>query len=78
MADAGCILQSLTDYVAPDNHIMPIDLGAKGRYVVNNGHLPTLSPIHSQEVVRLAGTSLPMPGDYVSFVTAHYTAQCSA
>ena len=31
MADAGCILQSLTDYVAPHNHIMPIDLGAKGR-----------------------------------------------
>ena len=31
VADAGCILQSLTDYVAPHHHIMPIDLGAKGR-----------------------------------------------
>ena len=31
MADAGCILQSLIDYLAPQNHIMPIDLGAKGR-----------------------------------------------
>ncbi|GLB36302.1 putative FAD linked oxidases, C-terminal domain [Lyophyllum shimeji] len=30
VADAGCVLQSLTDYVAPHNHIMPIDLGAKG------------------------------------------------
>ncbi|KAF9458212.1 hypothetical protein BDZ94DRAFT_1292129 [Collybia nuda] len=30
VADAGCILQSLTDYIAPHNHIMPIDLGAKG------------------------------------------------
>ncbi|KAF9569718.1 FAD-binding domain-containing protein [Agrocybe pediades] len=30
VADAGCILQSLTDYVTPHNHIMPIDLGAKG------------------------------------------------
>ncbi|KAJ7597195.1 FAD-binding domain-containing protein [Mycena floridula] len=30
VADAGCILQSLTDYVAPHNHIMPLDLGAKG------------------------------------------------
>ncbi|PPQ67357.1 hypothetical protein CVT24_011540 [Panaeolus cyanescens] len=30
VADAGCILESLTDYVAPHNHIMPIDLGAKG------------------------------------------------
>jgi hypothetical protein len=34
VADAGCILQSLTDYVAPHNHIMPIDLGAKGRCVI--------------------------------------------
>jgi FAD/FMN-containing dehydrogenase len=33
VADAGCILQSLIDYLAPQNHIMPIDLGAKGRYV---------------------------------------------
>ena len=31
VADAGCILQSLIDYLAPQNHIMPIDLGAKGR-----------------------------------------------
>ncbi|KAG7099367.1 hypothetical protein E1B28_001223 [Marasmius oreades] len=30
VAEAGCILQSLTDYVAPHNHIMPLDLGAKG------------------------------------------------
>jgi len=30
VADAGCILQSLTDYVTPHNHIMPLDLGAKG------------------------------------------------
>jgi len=31
VADAGCILQSLIDYLSPHNHIMPIDLGAKGR-----------------------------------------------
>ncbi|KAL0950995.1 hypothetical protein HGRIS_007740 [Hohenbuehelia grisea] len=30
VADAGCILQTLTDYVGPHNHIMPLDLGAKG------------------------------------------------
>ena len=35
VADAGCILQSLTDYVAPHNHIMPLDLGAKGRCVLS-------------------------------------------
>jgi hypothetical protein len=34
VADAGCVLQSLTDFVAPHYHIMPLDLGAKGRLVV--------------------------------------------
>ena len=35
VADAGCILESLSEYLAPHNHIMPLDLGAKGRYVNN-------------------------------------------
>ncbi|EIW86576.1 hypothetical protein CONPUDRAFT_115042 [Coniophora puteana RWD-64-598 SS2] len=30
VADAGCILQSLSDHIAPHKHIMPLDLGAKG------------------------------------------------
>ncbi|KAI0079609.1 FAD-binding domain-containing protein [Panus rudis PR-1116 ss-1] len=30
VADAGCILESLSDYLSPYNHIMPLDLGAKG------------------------------------------------
>ncbi|KIK81032.1 hypothetical protein PAXRUDRAFT_833144 [Paxillus rubicundulus Ve08.2h10] len=30
VADAGCILESLSNYIAPYNHVMPIDLGAKG------------------------------------------------
>lgn len=30
VADAGCILQSLSDYLAPHDHIVPLDLGAKG------------------------------------------------
>lgn len=34
VADAGCILESLSEYLAPHHHIMPLDLGAKGRYVV--------------------------------------------
>lgn len=33
VADAGCILESLSEYLAPHHHIMPLDLGAKGRYV---------------------------------------------
>ncbi|KAF8314318.1 FAD-binding domain-containing protein, partial [Clavulina sp. PMI_390] len=30
VADAGCILENLTNYLAPHKHIMPLDLGAKG------------------------------------------------
>ncbi|OBZ79472.1 D-lactate dehydrogenase [cytochrome] 2, mitochondrial [Grifola frondosa] len=30
VADAGCILQSLSDYLTPLNHVVPLDLGAKG------------------------------------------------
>ena len=33
VADAGCVLESLSDYLAPHHYIMPLDLGAKGRYV---------------------------------------------
>ena len=32
MADAGCILEALSEYIVPYDHIMPLDLGAKGRY----------------------------------------------
>lgn len=32
VADAGCILEALSEYIAPHDHIMPLDLGAKGRY----------------------------------------------
>lgn len=32
VADAGCILEALTEHIAPHDHIMPLDLGAKGRY----------------------------------------------
>ncbi|KII93262.1 hypothetical protein PLICRDRAFT_102368 [Plicaturopsis crispa FD-325 SS-3] len=30
VAEAGCVLEALSDYIAPHNHIMPLDLGAKG------------------------------------------------
>ena len=33
VADAGCILETLNEHVAAHHHIMPLDLGAKGRYV---------------------------------------------
>lgn len=31
MADAGCVLDALSEHISPYKHIMPIDLGAKGR-----------------------------------------------
>jgi len=30
VADAGCILEALSEHIAPHDHIMPLDLGAKG------------------------------------------------
>ena len=32
MCDAGCILEVLDNYLAERGYIMPLDLGAKGRY----------------------------------------------
>ncbi|KAG8219932.1 hypothetical protein J3R82DRAFT_930, partial [Butyriboletus roseoflavus] len=40
VADAGCILESLSDHIAPYNHIMPLDLGAKGSCQIG-GNLST-------------------------------------
>lgn len=33
VCDAGCILEVLDNYLAERGYIMPLDLGAKGRYV---------------------------------------------
>lgn len=33
VAEAGCILENLSNYLAPHSHIIPLDLGAKGRQV---------------------------------------------
>ena len=33
VAEAGCILENLSNYLAPHSHIIPLDLGAKGRWV---------------------------------------------
>ena len=32
VADAGCVLEAMSEYLVPHNYIMPLDLGAKGRY----------------------------------------------
>jgi D-lactate dehydrogenase (cytochrome) len=36
VADAGCILQNLDDYLKSRGHMMPLDLGAKGRCGILN------------------------------------------
>jgi len=38
--DAGCILQSLQEYAADKNHLLPIDLGAKGSCMIG-GNIST-------------------------------------
>lgn len=34
-ADAGCVLEVLDNWLAEKGYMMPLDLGAKGRYVYN-------------------------------------------
>ncbi|KAI0029613.1 FAD-binding domain-containing protein [Vararia minispora EC-137] len=34
VADAGCVLEVLSEYIAPHGHIMPLDLGAKGSCMI--------------------------------------------
>jgi (R)-2-hydroxyglutarate---pyruvate transhydrogenase len=31
VADGGCVLEALMEHVGKEDHIMPFDLGAKGR-----------------------------------------------
>ena len=50
MADAGCILESLSEYIAPHNHIMPLDLGAKGRCALRDNVSGTAFDIPFQVV----------------------------
>ena len=67
VADAGCILETLSEYLAPHNYIMQLDLGAKGRYApyaVDYMALSTIIPqlsnrwkcVHKRR--RLASTPL--------------------
>lgn len=77
MADAGCILQSLSEYVAPHNHIMPLDLGAKGRYVSALHVLEPFIKCPLVQVVKLVAMYLQMQAVSDSSVTVHSTAPSS-
>lgn len=55
MADAGCILEVLSEHIAPHKHIMPLDLGAKGRCVITVTPFEDGRILTSETVVRLVG-----------------------
>lgn len=73
IADAGCILETLSLHLAEHDHIMPLDLGAKGRCVCNTilYPIPILLPIVS--AVKSAETSLLTPVDCDCCDTDRYT-----
>lgn len=77
MADAGCILQSLSEYIAPHNHIMPLDLGAKGRCVSTLHVLESFIKCPLVQVVKLVAMYLQMQAVSDSSVTVHFTAPSS-
>ncbi|RUP08311.1 hypothetical protein BC936DRAFT_140139, partial [Jimgerdemannia flammicorona] len=61
VCDAGCVLQSLDEYLAERGFIMPLDLGAKGRYCI----------------LFVFGRELPRNFDFLmpALVTPHYKLQ---
>jgi (R)-2-hydroxyglutarate---pyruvate transhydrogenase len=52
VADAGCILEILSEHIAAHDHVMPLDLGAKGRCVFHTvaSLLQCLNVIHSCQI----------------------------
>jgi hypothetical protein len=75
VADAGCILEALTDYIAPHDHIMPLDLGAKGRY--NQTQLFHVhANFYATPAVRLVETFRLMRVDSVFYDTGPCTEAC--
>lgn len=75
MADAGCILEALSEYIAPHNHIMPLDLGAKGRYDQIQLFFVHAN-IYAISAVRLVETFRRMPVDFVLYDTDPCTELC--
>ncbi len=76
VADAGCILEALSEYIAPHDHIMPLDLGAKGRYDQTQFFFVHAN-IYAIPAARLVETFRRMPVDFVFYDTAPCTEVCS-
>ena len=77
VTDAGCILEALTEYIAPHNHIMPLDLGAKGRYIQAKSFFASANS-YVVSAVRLAEMSRRMRVDFAFYDTAPCTEACLA
>jgi len=75
VADAGCILEALTEYIAPHNHIMPLDLGAKGRYALTQSFVMHANS-HAIPAVRLVETSRPTRVVFAFYDTAPCMGAC--
>ncbi|KZT30354.1 FAD-binding domain-containing protein [Neolentinus lepideus HHB14362 ss-1] len=58
VADAGCVLQSLTDYLAPHNHIMPVEFGAKGSCMIGGNCSTNAGGVRLLRYGSLHGTVL--------------------
>jgi hypothetical protein len=59
IADGGCVLETLMEHVGKEDHIMPYDLGAKGRSVLSRVRT-RVDPEH-RAAARSAGTSPRTP-----------------
>jgi len=58
VADAGCILESLSEHIAHHNHIMPLDLGAKGSCMIGGNVATNAGGLRLLRYGSLHGTVL--------------------
>ncbi|KAI5121323.1 hypothetical protein M0805_003790 [Coniferiporia weirii] len=58
VADAGCVLESLSEHIAPYNYIMPLDLGAKGSCMIGGNVATNAGGLRLLRYGSLHGTVL--------------------
>ncbi|KLO20579.1 FAD-binding domain-containing protein [Schizopora paradoxa] len=58
VADAGCILEALSEHIAPHHHIMPLDLGAKGSCMIGGNVATNAGGLRLLRYGSLHGTVL--------------------
>ncbi|KAH8120087.1 FAD-binding domain-containing protein [Phellopilus nigrolimitatus] len=58
VADAGCVLESLSEYIAPHKYIVPLDLGAKGSCMIGGNVATNAGGLRLLRYGSLHGTVL--------------------